>query len=233
MVKKILIGVFLIGIIGAIVAGIVELASPSEHAFAQQGRDARQTVAQQGSGGQQRGRYQQQIAPNTANDESDTESYGRGRQTDENNTDTGTRGYGRGRQTIDTDTELGAPGYGQGQNRNDEQPSYAESQMEHSEWQTLEGTVVETAELVIETTNGEIVQVGLGPSNYRDSQGFVLNVGDTVRVSGYWESPEEDEFKATQVENLSMDTEITLRDASGRPMWAGQGRRGGQNNSTF
>lgn len=213
MIKKILLGVFVIGIVGAIVAGIVELVTPSEHAYAQQGRGGNQAVAQQGNG--QGGRSQQNVTPGTADDES------------------GTTGYGRGRETTGTGTELDSPGRGRGQNQNSNQPGRVETQVEHGEWQTLEGTVVETSELIIKTTEGESVQVGLGPNNYRDSQGFVLNVGDTVRVSGYWESEQEDEFKATQVENLSTGTQIVLRDASGRPMWAGQGRRGGQNNNSF
>jgi hypothetical protein len=85
----------------------------------------------------------------------------------------------------------------------------------------IEGTVVETTELVVQTLSKDQVQVGLGPSHYRDAQGFVLAIGDQVRVSGYWEG---EEFKAGHVENLETGDRITLRDASGRPMWAGQGR---------
>ena len=88
----------------------------------------------------------------------------------------------------------------------------------------IEGFVVETDELVVETADGQTVQVGLGPSQYREDQGFVLNLGTQVRVSGYWE---EDEFKAMQVEDLDTGESIVLRDVSGRPMWAGQGRRSG------
>ena len=84
--------------------------------------------------------------------------------------------------------------------------------------------MVETAELVIETDSGVTVQVGLGPSHYREGQGFVLSTGDNVRASGYWQ---DGEFKAAQLINLDTGAQITLRDASGRPVWAGQGR--GQN----
>jgi hypothetical protein len=91
----------------------------------------------------------------------------------------------------------------------------------------IEGLVLAMDELVIETSSGTTVQVGLGPSFYRESQGFVLEVGANVRVSGYWE---ENEFKAAQVENLDTGQSIILRDASGRPMWAGQGR--GKNRSS-
>lgn len=109
-------------------------------------------------------------------------------------------------------------GYGQGAGR---QPNVDVG------GQTLTGVVRETVELVIETTDGEMVQVGLGPSSYREAQGFSLNLGDQVRVTGYWEG---DEFKATGIENLTTGAQIMLRDALGRPMWAGQGR---QKNSGF
>ena len=78
--------------------------------------------------------------------------------------------------------------------------------------------------LEILVPEGATVQVGLGPSQYREEQGFVLNVGDQVVVTGYWE---DDEFKALMVENLDQGTEIVLRDPAGRPMWSGQGRRSG------
>ena len=55
----------------------------------------------------------------------------------------------------------------------------------------------------------------------------VLQIGQDVRVSGYWE---DDEFKATLLENLTTGHHIVLRDATGRPMWAGQGR--GKNRSS-
>ena len=71
------------------------------------------------------------------------------------------------------------------------------------------------------------MHVGLGPSFYRESQGFVLKLGENVRVSGYWE---DDEFKAAQIESLDSGESIVLRDVSGRPMWAGQGR--GKNRSS-
>jgi hypothetical protein len=118
-------------------------------------------------------------------------------------------GQGRGR-ALDAQT---AQGRGQGQN--------AVEQAAPAELETYEGTVLETAELLIALEGGETVQVGLGPSHYREGEGFALQVGDTVRVTGYWEG---DEFKAAEVENLATGQQILLRDASGRPMWAGQGR---------
>jgi hypothetical protein len=139
-------------------------------------------------------------------------------------------GQGRGRVSPETDRPRGsapeaAPqSGGRGQRIGRGQGTGSEYVPTSIAQETIEGIVVETTELVLETDSGETVQVGLGPSHYRDSQGFVLSIGDKAQVSGYWE---DGEFKAAQVTNLDTGESIILRDASGRPMWAGQGR--GQN----
>jgi hypothetical protein len=89
---------------------------------------------------------------------------------------------------------------------------------------TIEGTVVQVSELVIETADAQQVQIGLGPNQYREAQGFDLVLGEQLRVSGHWE---DGEFKAGEVVKLESGERIVLRDQSGRPMWAGQGRRSG------
>lgn len=202
MLKKILVVGFLLAMVGAVIAGAVTI-------FAQRGDTdehggsntlARNTIARQSAGSQVGQGAGQGRGREAQVSDSPQNSYGRG------------QGLGKGQ------------GLGQGQELGRGQGSNTEPQAEHTDWQTVEGVVIETAELVIETGSNETVQIGLGPSAYRDAQGFVLAVGDQVRVSGYWE---EDEFKAAQVENLDSGDSIVLRDASGRPMWAGQGR--GQN----
>ena len=57
---------------------------------------------------------------------------------------------------------------------------------------------------------------------YSEERGFKVNVGDEVSIEGYHE---DGEFKAGTVENLTEGTSIVLREASGRPMWSGQGQR--------
>ncbi|MBN1878298.1 MAG: hypothetical protein JXA33_29025 [Anaerolineae bacterium] len=87
-------------------------------------------------------------------------------------------------------------------------------------WETVEGTVtVSGSELTVQTENGEVL-VGMGQSWYCEEAGFVVEVGDKVRVYGY---EEDNEFKAGTVENLTTGQTITLRDSGGRPMWAGRG----------
>ena len=217
MLKNVLTGGFLLLMIGALVVGGISLFDRSEDAHAWQGpgRDERNVVARGADdqvvpGDQGRGRGGQGHGANDRTDEAVPGGQGGG------------RGGQGGGANVRTDEVVPGGGYGRGQGQDNSQPSRAQPQAEVADWQTVEGVVVETTELVIETADGQTVQVGLGPSHYRESQGFVLQVGDRVRVSGY---PEHGEFKAGQVENLDTGESIVLRDTSGRPMWAGQGNR--------
>ncbi len=94
-------------------------------------------------------------------------------------------------------------------------------------WETVTGEIIELdSEMLVQTEDGDEILIGLGQSWYRDEAGFALTVGDEVSVAGFYE---DGEFKAGVVENLSTGETLTLRDASGRPMWAGRGQ--GQNRS--
>jgi hypothetical protein len=87
------------------------------------------------------------------------------------------------------------------------------------EWETLTGEVIIVdGEITIQTAEGQVL-VGMGQSAYRE--GFALEVGDEITVLGFYE---DGEFKAGTVENLTTGETIVLRDETGRPMWAGQGR---------
>jgi hypothetical protein len=198
MFKKVLAGGFLLIMVGAVIAGAITLFAQADKADACVGSNNRgqDSVARQGIDG--RG--------------------GQG------------AGQGRGREYTEADISQNGfrengpqDGYGQGLGRG--RSTGPESLAAETDRQTIEGVVMETTELAIETPSGEIVQVGLGPSHYRDAQGFALAVGVKVQVSGYWE---DGEFKASHVTNLDTGDSITLRDASGRPMWAGQGRGQGR-----
>jgi len=196
MLTKILTGGFILIMIGAVVAGAIAVLRPSNEIHAN--AEARGRNTELGLGAQ-----------------AETFSPGQG------------QGAGGQRQGQ-------GQGQGQGSGRQQQQDlaqgqGWAESSASAAapqELETFEGLVVETNELVIETASGERIQVGLGPSAYREAQGFVLQGGENVRVTGFWE---DDEFKATELENQTTGQSIVLRDATGRPMWAGQGR--GRNRS--
>jgi len=89
-------------------------------------------------------------------------------------------------------------------------------------WETLSGTVfgLEGDELTIETGDGGVT-VHLGPEWYWDTEGIPLDEGDRIVVSGYYE---DDTFEVAVIENLSNGQTVTLRNETGRPLWAGRGR---------
>ena len=94
------------------------------------------------------------------------------------------------------------------------------------EWETLTGEVtVVDGDITVQTAEGDVL-VGLGQASYRE--GFALEVGDEVSVTGFHE---EGEFKAGTVENLTTGETLVLRDETGRPMWAGRGRLKNQRQS--
>jgi hypothetical protein len=89
---------------------------------------------------------------------------------------------------------------------------------------TLSGRVVELSgdELIVQTDEGSVA-MHLGPEWYWESEGIGLQDGDEVEVSGFYES---DACEVTRIDNLTTGLAVTLRDDTGRPLWAGQGRGG-------
>lgn len=88
-------------------------------------------------------------------------------------------------------------------------------------WQTVDGIVVEAEdEIVLDTAEGKI-SFHLGPERYREDQTYLPQEGDPVRLSGFWE---DETFEAASIENLDTGRTLTLRDQTGRPLWAGRGR---------
>jgi hypothetical protein len=76
--------------------------------------------------------------------------------------------------------------------------------------------------LVVQTGEGSVA-VHLGPEWYWEAEGINIADGQQVEVTGFYE---DDSFEATRVENLDTGAVVTLRDETGRPMWAGRGRQG-------
>lgn len=100
-----------------------------------------------------------------------------------------------------------------------------QADVQPAEWLTIQGTVISVAEDLVEirAAAGEVIPFEGRPLSYALEQGFSLKVGDAVALDGF---DEDGEFKLGQVTNLGDGASITLRDASGRPAWAGGGRRG-------
>ncbi len=123
--------------------------------------------------------------------------------------------------------ELSNQGLGdQGQSRGTGQGQGANQQREVAEIQErniIEGVVVQAPaygiDMILEAAEGDVL-IGTGPG-YLAEQGFVVLLGDSVSVTGFWE---DEEFKAVEITQLADGTSIILRDDWGRPMWSGAGR---------
>ncbi len=138
-------------------------------------------------------------------------------------------GWGQG-DVGDGQGRAGRPGdqTGIGQGRTEvsgDQAGTGQAQVEG--WLTLQGTVsqVDEAALVVEIEGGQPVSIENRPWWFAQEQGFAVQVGDAVEVVGFYDG---DHFEAGRLVNLTTGQEVLLRDESGRPVWAGQGRRAGQ-----
>ncbi len=99
-------------------------------------------------------------------------------------------------------------------------------QAEVDEWIPVRGTVVSVDDsvMVVQTGEGEIT-IENRPWWFAQEQGFAAQVGDEVTMIGFYE---EGEFEVGQIDNLSTVQTVSIREETGRPLWAGRGRRGGQ-----
>jgi hypothetical protein len=99
-------------------------------------------------------------------------------------------------------------------------------QAQVDEWLTLEGTVVsvDAEALVVLTASGEQVALENRPWSFALEQGFVAQPGDQVTLVGFYENGT---LEVGQLADASNGQTVQLRDESGRPMWAGRGRRNG------
>ncbi|MFH1926906.1 MAG: hypothetical protein ABIK79_01845 [Chloroflexota bacterium] len=90
---------------------------------------------------------------------------------------------------------------------------------------TVESTVVAMGEhIIIELEDGTELELGMGPTFYREEIGFSTEVGEELTVTGFHE---DGEFKVLSIVDES-GTLMTFRDEYGRPGWSGRGNRASQ-----
>ena len=97
---------------------------------------------------------------------------------------------------------------------------------ENEEWVELEGTL-QTAnadEYLILCQNGEEVLLEGRSLETMLSAGFFAEVNDPVQLKGFYEG---EDFETAQISNLKSGQIVSIRSENGRPLWAGNGRRGG------
>jgi hypothetical protein len=91
------------------------------------------------------------------------------------------------------------------------------------EWQTVMGKVSseDASYLEITLSDGSSVEVGGRAWQLAAAQNFTANADDSVTVHGF---DENDVFQIGQIDNQSNGQTLSLRDTTGRPLWAGRGR---------
>ena len=198
MLKKIVLGALLTGLVAVLIVGAVN-----------------RTNAKGSESSGETGRRGQATESVTA----DAIAQGSGGRWSETETTQGTTGRGGGRWAQGGSAEQGsaleqAPAWQSGVPQADVQPD---------EWLTIQGTVVRVADDLVEirTAAGEVIPFEGRPLSFALEQGLSLEVRYAVTLAGF---DEDGEFKISQV--TSNGASITLRDASGRPGWAGRGRQG-------
>lgn len=193
MLKKIVFGTLLIGLIAILVIGVINRTVTKSS----------DTVESDGRG---RGRVQElNTATFNGDGNQDNETFGY-------QASQGNRGQGKSAQEVQ-----GGQQTGRGERL---YPNYQDTP---AEWLTVNGVVSQVpaagVDLVIKSEEGEMV-VGTGPLDLA-TEGLVLQDGDPVQVSGYWEGAE---FKAAELTQTATGATIRLRDELGRPAWSGAGQ---------
>jgi hypothetical protein len=119
----------------------------------------------------------------------------------------GSRGGGAGRGTAEGG-EMGGTG-----------------QAQVGEWVTLEGVVtgLDGDAMVVSAANGEILEVSNRAWRFAQEQGFTANVGDDVILLVFYDG---DKLEVGRITDSSSEHTVSLRDESGRPLWAGRGNHG-------
>ncbi len=134
----------------------------------------------------------------------------------------GGRGLGDGDQGLgDGDQGLGVGGQGDGRGR--DEAGLAQTGAVTG-WVAVDGTVTDVngEEIIVETADGQTVSVGGRSWSYAQEQQFGVQVGDRLRLHGFYEG---EELEVGRIENQRSGASVQMRDENGRPMWAGRGWR--------
>ena len=117
-------------------------------------------------------------------------------------------------------------GYGERGAVREAQPNNPSPQAQVDEWVVIEGSVnsVDSALAVILLQDGNTVEITGRPWSFALENGFALQAGDQVRLTGFYE--DNDSFEVGAIENLTQGTSFQVRDQDGRPLWAGRGWQG-------
>jgi hypothetical protein len=130
---------------------------------------------------------------------------------------------------LDTTVAGAGPGNGQAQSRGSQGGGTGVPAPQNglTEWVTYSGEVMAytAPTFTLVTDSGETISAELGNISYVEQLGLVLQVGDQVSVTGFW-----DVNGGLALKSLTLDATgqtFALRDDLGRPLWAGGKGQGG------
>lgn len=102
-------------------------------------------------------------------------------------------------------------------------------QAQVDEWVTIEGTLMsfQGGNMVLGTLEGELIAFQTGQPRFFAGQGVTFQVGDEIKVVGFYEG---ENFVAGDITQVATGLRVMLRDPNGRPLWAGPGGGNGNGN---
>ena len=91
-------------------------------------------------------------------------------------------------------------------------------------WVTREGTVIALDEemLTILLDDGETLVVEGRAWSFSQEQSLAVAIGDHLGLTGFYEG---NTFEVGQIDDITTNQTVVLREGSGRPLWSGRGRR--------
>ena len=134
---------------------------------------------------------------------------------------------GQGQTQFTTGTQTQGQGRGNGGQGQTTNTTPGTPQANITQTVTIAGVVqsFDGVGISLITDDGAPLWVQLGQSRYVSAQGAVYTARDHVTATGFYENGQ---FQASSVVNDTTGQTLTLRDASGRPLWAGGGGNGGK-----
>jgi len=219
MIKKIIMGVLMAGVSGALIFGAINRTNLINN------KENGTTVARSSESQENGNRNNGQLA-NQPEQEERVRQY---KNADQSNSDVNNRNAGNNEQRIEGQ-QTSSQGYRGGNSgsqgnvdRGNSGNGAVEAELIDKDWMTLEGTVVNFDSEVLTLSlsdNSELLVEGRAWSFAQES-GFGTSVSNNLQLSGFYEG---EDFEVGSIHDLSSGQTVLLRDENGRPMWAGNGR---------
>ncbi len=113
---------------------------------------------------------------------------------------------------------------GQQGGKNGSESDHATSDEDFKDMVSFTGTVTQVNEnlLVILSEKGNEIVIENRAWWFATDAGFSAGIGDSIAINGYYEAV--DKFEVSYLRNLTKGIEVQIREGSGRPLWAGNGR---------